>query len=119
VALFVLVIVGIVVAQTWLDWRDARKDWVLPQWAKGMALAGAVVAVLTAATSFASFWLEGAAGGWTSEGFSSGFFWPELGFLLCAMAVIIFAVRKKRLRVLLALTVLLIAAFWLGMALSS
>jgi hypothetical protein len=35
------------------------------------------------------------------------------------MAVIIFAVRKKRLRVLLALTVLLIAAFWLGMVLSS
>jgi Na+/proline symporter len=118
VALFVLVIVGIVVAQTWLDWRDARKDWMLPEWAKGMALAGAVVAMLTAATSFTSFWLEGAAGS-SSDGFGSGFFWPELGFLLCAMAVIIFAVRKKRLRVLLVLTVLLIAAFWLGMTLSS
>jgi hypothetical protein len=35
------------------------------------------------------------------------------------MAIIIFAVRKKRLRVLLVLTVLLIAAFWLGMSLSS
>jgi len=118
VVLFVLVIVGIVVAQTWLDWRDARKDWMLPEWAKGMALAGAVVAMLTAATSFASFWLEGASGT-SGDGFGSGFFWPELGFLLCAMAVIIFAVRKKRLRVLLVLTVLLIAAFWLGMTLSS
>lgn len=117
-ALFVLVIVGIVVAQTWLDWRDARKDWILPEWAKGMALAGAVVAMLTAATSFASFWLEGAASS-SGDGFGSGFFWPELGFLLCTMAVIIFAVRKKRLRVLLVLTLLLIAAFWLGMTLSS
>jgi hypothetical protein len=117
VALFVLIIVGVVVAQTWLDWRDARKNWVLPDWAKGVALAGALGALLTAATSSASFLMQDASGEWGGGG--SGFFWPELGFLLCTMAVVIFAVRKKRMRVLLALSALLIAAFWIGMALSS
>jgi hypothetical protein len=117
VALFVLIIVGVVVAQTWLDWRDARKNWVLPDWAKGVALAGSLGALLTAATSSASYLIQDAAGGW--NGGSSGLFWPELGFLLCAMAVVIFAVRKKRMRVLLALSALLIAAFWVGMVLSS
>jgi len=117
VALFVLIIVGVVVAQTWLDWRDARKNWVLPDWAKGVALAGALGALLTAATSSASFLMQDAAEGW--GGGRSGLFWPELGFLLCAMAIVIFAVRKKRMRVLLALSALLIAAFWLGMVLSS
>jgi hypothetical protein len=39
--------------------------------------------------------------------------------LLCGVAVIVFAVRKKRMRMLLALSAMLIAAFWLGMALSS
>jgi hypothetical protein len=119
VALFVSFIVSVVVVQTWLDWRDARKNWVLPEWAKGVALAGALGALLTAATSSASFLMQDAAGEWNGGGFGSGLFWPELGFLLCGMAIIIFAVRKKRMRVLLALFVLLIAAFWLGMALSS
>jgi hypothetical protein len=116
VALFVLIIVGVVVAQTWLDWRDARKNWVLPDWAKGVALAGALGALLTAATSSASFLMQDAAGGWVG---GSRLFWPELGFLLCAMAIVIFAVRKKRMRVLLALSALVIAAFWLGMVLTS
>jgi hypothetical protein len=119
VALFVLFIVGVVVVQTWLDWRDARKDWVLPEWAKGVALAGALGALLTAATSSASFLMQDAAGEWNGAGLGSGLFWPELGFLLCGMAIIIFAVRRKRLPMLLALSALLIAAFWLGIAFSS
>jgi hypothetical protein len=45
-------------------------------------------------------------------------FWPELGFLLCAMGVIIVAVRKQRLRLMLLLTGILTAAFWIGMTLS-
>lgn len=116
-ALFVLFIVGVVVMQTWLDWRNARKDWVLPDWAKGLALAGALGALLTAVTASASFLMQDAAGEW--GGGRSGLFWPELGFLLCAMAIVIFAVRRKRMRVLLALSALLIAAFWLGMLFSS
>ena len=117
-ALFVLMVAALVVAQTWLDWRDTKKDWVVPEWAKGMALAGAVAVSLTAATSFASSWLQDPANA-SSGTFNSSMFWPELGFLLCAMAVVIFAVRKKRMRVLLALSALLIAAFWVGMVLSS
>lgn len=112
-ALFVMAVVGLVVAQTWLDWRDARKDFVVPEWAKGIALAGFVGACLTAATSFASTWLEDSAGQWSSS-LPGRLFWPELGFLLCAMGIIIAAVRKKRLRLMLLLTALLIEIFWLG-----
>lgn len=117
-ALFVVVVVGLVVAQTWLDWRDARKTWVVPEWLKGLALAGVVGVSLTAATSFASVWLQSAAGQWT-DGMSAGLFWPQLGFLLCAMGIIIATLRKKRLRLMLILTTLLTGAFWLGMTLSS
>jgi len=119
VALFVLFIVAVVVVQTWFDWRDARKDWVFPEWAKGVALAAALGALLTAATSSASFLIQEAAGQANGGGLGSGMFWPELAFMLCGMALIIFTVRKKRLRVLFALSALLILAFWLGMALSS
>jgi hypothetical protein len=116
-ALFVLVVVGLVVAQTWFDWRDAKKGWVVPDWAKGMALAGAVAASLTAATSFASLWLLDSAGGSRSP-FNSQMLLPELGFLLCAMGVIIVAIRKRRLRLMLILTGVLTAAFWIGMTIS-
>jgi len=34
VALFVLILVGVVVAQTWLDWRTRKKSWVMPEWAR-------------------------------------------------------------------------------------
>ena len=117
-ALFVVVVVGLVVAQTWLDWRDARKSWVVPEWVKGTALAGVVAVSLTAATSFASVWLQDSAGQWTS-GIGSGLIWPQLGFLLCAMGLIVATLRKKRLRLMLVLTTLLTLAFWLGMTLSS
>ncbi|MFZ1974801.1 MAG: hypothetical protein WAU89_18280 [Candidatus Acidiferrales bacterium] len=116
-ALFVVVVVGLVVAQTWFDWRDAKKGWVVPEWAKGMALACAVAALLTAASSFASFWLQDSASA-ASSPFNAHLFWPELGFLLCTMGAIIVAVRKKRLRLMLILTGVLTAAFWIGMTMS-
>jgi hypothetical protein len=113
VALFIVVVVGLVVAQTWLDWRETKKDFVVPEWAKGIALAGFVGACLTAATSFASNMLEDSAGQWSGS-LAGRLFWPELGFLLCAMGIIIAAVRKKRLRLMVLLTALLIEIFWLG-----
>jgi hypothetical protein len=116
-ALFVLVVVGLVVAQTWLDWRDAKKNFVVPEWAKGMALAGAIAALLTATTSYAAFWLQDSAGEPGSL-FNSQMFWPELAFLLGAMAIIVLAVRKQRLRLMLILTGVLTAAFWIGMGMS-
>lgn len=118
-ALFVLVLVGLVVGQTWLDWRETRKDWIIPEWAKGMALAGVIGISLTAVTSFASEWLQDDAGQWTS-GFGSRFFWAELAFLFVVLGMIVVAARKKRLRWLLVVaSVVTAAAFWFGMSLFS
>ncbi len=117
-ALFILLIVAVVIGQTWLDWRDTQRQIAIPHWASGLALAGVVAASMTTATSMASFIYQDTVGEWAS-GFGSSFFWPQLGFLLCAMGVIVLAVRKKRVRMLLFLTGLLTAAFWLGMALSA
>ncbi len=115
-ALFVLLIVGVVVSQTWLDWRDSRRQSVLPEWASGLALASILAASLAAVTSFASYWYQQTAsqGG---NGFSS-WLWLQTGFLLCAMGIVVAAARKKRLRTLLILSGILTVAFWIGMALS-
>jgi hypothetical protein len=120
VALFVLLIVGVVVAQTWLDWRDTKKTWVVPDWAQGLALAGVVGAVITAGVSFASFWMQQGPGqGASALGFGSRLFWPEAGFLLCALGVVVAAARRKRLKLLLVLSGLLLGAFWLGFVITS
>jgi hypothetical protein len=116
VALFVLILVGVVVTQTWFDWRDAKKAWVIPEWAKGVALGGVFAVTLTASTSIAAVWLHDDAGQWT-DAFSSKLFWPELVFLLCALGILVVAARKKWLRLMLLLAGVLVAAFWLGMTL--
>lgn len=110
VALFVLLVVGIIVALTWVDFREINKDWALPDWAKGTALAGVVAALLTGAASFASFWLQDA-GRSSGDSFVPAPFWPELGFVLCVMAVMIAAMRKNRLRVMILFVGLLSAVF--------
>ncbi len=115
-ALFVLILVGVVVAQTWFDWRDAKKAWVIPEWAKGMALGGLIAVSLAATTSVATVWLSNDSSQW-SDGFSSRLFWPELLFVLCAMGILVVAVRKKWMRFLLLAAGVVIAAFWLGMSL--
>ena len=116
VALFVLIIVGVVVAQTWTDWRDSVKSWHFPDWAKGVALGGTVGISLAAASSFASVWLRDSAAHLTG-GVSSGSFWLEFGFLLAMMGVIVLATRRKRLRIVLLVACALAAAVWLGMVL--
>ena len=116
-ALFVLAIVAVVVGLTWLDWRDTAKNWVLPDWAKGIALAGVVAVSLTSMAAFASSWMQESGSPWDG-GLSSRLFWPELAFLLCSMGIIIRAVRKKRLRILIVLAVVLTAAFWIGMTIT-
>jgi hypothetical protein len=114
--LFVLILVGVVVAQTWLDWRDAKKALVIPEWAKGMALGALIAVPLAAATSIATIWMREDSGQWT-DAFSSRLFWPELLFLACAMGILVFALRKKRMRLFLLGAGVLVAAFWLGMSL--
>lgn len=115
-ALFVLILVGVVVTQTWFDWRDAKKSWVMPEWAKGMALGGIIAISLAASTSVAAVWLREDAGQWT-DAFSSRLFWPELVFLVCAMGILVVATHKKWFRLMLLLAGVLVAAFWLGMTL--
>jgi len=115
VALFVLVVVGLVVAQTWLDWRDTKRTWVVPEWAKGLAAAAVVAISLTSATSFASSLLQGEAGSWGAE-LSSRRLWFELGFLICSMGLIVLGARKKRLRLALFMAAIAAAAIcWVGM----
>jgi len=118
VAFFVLILVGVVVAQTWLDWRDTLKQWVFPSWAKGTALAGVIAASLTAITSFASVLLQEPASQ-SGSGTVSKLFWPELAFLLCMMGVIVVSLRKKRMRLMLLLAAMVLGAFWLGVMFSS
>jgi peptidoglycan/LPS O-acetylase OafA/YrhL len=115
VALFVLVVIGLVVAQTWLDWRDTNRNWVVPEWVKGLALAAVAVISLTSATSFASSWLQGEAGDWSTE-LSSRRLWFELGFLICSMGLIVLGARKKRLRLALVMAGIAAAIIcWVGM----
>ena len=114
-ALFVLLLVGIVVTQTWLDWRDTRQGSPLPDWAKGLALASMVAITFASAANYATAWVEGEQ---TSASGASHLLWPQLAFVLCAMGVIVAAVRKKRLRWLFVLSGIVIAAFWAGMTLS-
>ncbi len=117
-ALFVLIAVGIVVAQTWLDWRNSKTAWVVPDWAKGIALAAVIAISLTAAASFTSVWLQSEAGQGSSA-LGSGPFWMELGFLLCVMGIIAFAMRRKRARTMVLLGAVVAVALWLGVALLS
>lgn len=109
-ALFILLVVGIIVAATWVDFRDTNKGWVLPDWAKGTALAGVVAALLTAAASFASFWLQDA-GSSGNGSIVPTVFWPEFGFVLCVMGIMVAAMRKNRIRVMILFVGLLTAVF--------
>lgn len=114
-ALFVLVVIGLVVGQTWLDWRDTKRNWVVPEWAKGLGLAALLAVSLTSATTFASSWLQGEAGSWGSE-LSSRRLWFEIGFLVCSMGLIVLGARKKRLRVALLMAGIAAAIVcWVGM----
>jgi hypothetical protein len=116
VALFVLLLVGVVVAQTWLDWRDAKKAWIIPEWAKGVALGGVIAVSIAASTSVATVWLREDAGQW-ADALSSRLFWPELLFVLSGMGIIVVAARKKWLRLMLLVAGVVVVAFWLGMTL--
>jgi hypothetical protein len=116
VALFVLIVVGLVVAQTWLDWRNSNKEWIVPDWAKGMALGGVIAVSLAAIASFASVWLQDAGSPWTG-GVVSVRFWIESGVLLATMGAILRAAHRKRVRLAFLIGCLVAGAFLLGMLL--
>lgn len=114
-ALFVLIVVGLVVAQTWLDWRETKRAWVVPDWVKGVALASVLVISLASTTSFAYSWLGGEAGDWSID-LSSRRFWFQTGFLVCTMGLIVLGAHKKRLRLALFMAGIAAAIIcWVGM----
>lgn len=115
-ALFVLLIVGVVVAQTWIDWRETHKQASIPEWAKGAALASVLAVSLALATSYASAWIDGTVH-FASDG-GSRYFWPEAGFVLCALGFGIAAARKKRFRWMLITAAILAGAIWAGFIVS-
>jgi hypothetical protein len=112
VALFVLLIVAVVVAQTWVDWRDAHKQALIPDWAKGAALASVLAVSLALAASYASAWIQGNES--LSSGTGSRFFWPEVGFLLSTMSLTVAAVRNKRFRWMFVAAGILVGVIWIG-----
>ena len=56
------------------------------------------------------------AGDWTG-GFGSPRFWLELGCSLAMLGIVVYGIRKKRLRLMIMLGCVLITAMVLGMAL--
>ncbi|HEY6903915.1 MAG TPA: hypothetical protein VI216_06380 [Candidatus Acidoferrales bacterium] len=115
-ALLVLILVAIVVIQTWFDWGDAKKGWAVPDWGKGIALGGLIAVSLAASSAFASVWIGEEAGDWTG-GFGSARFWLELIFSLAMLGILVYGIRKKRLRLMMLLGCALITAMVLGMVL--
>ena len=115
-ALLVLILVGIVVIQTWFDWGDAKKGWSVPDWGKGIALGGLMAVSLAASSAFASVWIRQEAGDWRG-GFGSSRFWLELVCSLAMLGILVYGIRKKRLRLTMLLGCALIAAMVLGMVL--
>jgi hypothetical protein len=116
--LFVLIIIGTVVAQTWYDWRKNSKDWVLPEWVRGVALGG-VLAVSTAGlSSFAAGWMQDPhpqLGGMLE----SRALWPQVCLFAVSASVILLMARKRRLPWLFLLAGMVLAAFWIGTVLGS
>lgn len=117
-AILLFIVVAIVIGQTWMDWRDAENRTPFPAWASGLAMAALLAGALTTATSLASIFYRSSVDQLAGT-FGSGLFWPELGFLLCAMGILLAVMRKKRARTLLMLAGLLTAAFWIGLALAA
>ncbi|MHB8412487.1 MAG: hypothetical protein ACYDDI_11160 [Candidatus Acidiferrales bacterium] len=115
-ALFVVLIVALVIGQTWWDWRDAKRGPAVPHWIGVLALAGLLAASLSGATSMGSVLYQHTVGELQS-GLGSGMFWAEFAFLLCGLGVIIAAVLKKSVRTLLLVAGILSFALWLGISL--
>lgn len=111
-ALFVLLIVGVVIALTWVDWRDAHKQALIPEWAKGAAFGSVLAISLALASSYASAWIEGTVHFATDTG--SRMLWPEIGFLLVTMGFGVAAVRSKRFRWMFVAAGILVGVLWIG-----
>jgi hypothetical protein len=116
--LFVLIIVGVIVTQTWYDWKKSSKDWVLPEWAKGVALGGVLAVSLAAMSSYATVWMQDPAAAFGGS-FTGRTLWPQVALVTISATVIFLMARKKRLPWMILLAGMVLAAFWVGMVLGS
>lgn len=116
--LFILIIIGLVVAQTWHDWRKNSKSWALPQWVNGLALGGILAVSLAAVASFASGWIQNPPAQLGSA-LDSAVLWPQIGLVSVSTVVILLMARKRRLPWMLLLAGMILTAFWIGSALGS
>lgn len=116
--LFVLLIIGIVVAQTWYDWRKNSKDWALPEWVRGAALGGVLAVSIAGLSSFAAGWIQDPHPQ-LSGMLESHTLWPQVGLVAVSATVILLMARKRRLPWLLLLGGMVFAAFWIGTVLGS
>jgi hypothetical protein len=115
-ALFAVLIVGMVLAQSWCDWRDTHHRSALPRWGGGLALGGFIAGAFSAAIPLAiSLFGQKSAGELTGRS-GSGLFWLQLVFVLAAMSIVVFAVRRKRPRILVALAFLLLIVLCVSLA---
>lgn len=116
--LFVLIIIAVVVAQTWHDWRKNSKDLVVPEWTKGLALGGVLAVSIAGLASFASAWMQDPMSqlGGILE---SHEIWPQIGLVAISATVILLMARKRRLPWMLLLAGMILAAFWVGAAFGS
>jgi len=116
--LFVLIIIAVVVAQTWHDWRKNSKDLVVPEWAKGLALGGVLAVSIAGLASFASAWMQDPMSqlGGILE---SHEIWPQIGLVAISATVILLMALKRRLPWMLLLAGMILAAFWVGAAFGS
>ena len=112
-AFFVLVVVGLIVAQTWADWRRTRQESIFPDWAKGTALAGTVAVSLAAAAGFAVVWLQDSANR-QANGFTSRSLWLQIAFVAAAMLAIVLAIRKERMRLLFLFAAAFLIVLWVS-----
>jgi len=113
VAFFVLVVVGLIVAQTWADWRRTRQESIFPAWAKGTALAGTVAVSLAALTGFAVVWLQDSASQ-QANALSNRSLWLQIAFVSAAMLSIVVAIRKERMRLFFLVAAAFLIVLWVS-----
>lgn len=118
-ALFVLIIVAIVVYQTWKDWSLLSKNWVIPDWVRGIALGGMLAISIAAVSSYATAWIEDPAARFGDNAISSHMLWAQIGLVAISGTVILLMARKKRLPWMILLAGMVLAAFWVGAVLGS
>ncbi len=115
-ALFPVLIVGMVLAQTWWDWREAHHRFAWPRWAGTLVFGSFFAAAFSAAIPLAVslFGRKNASEG--AGSFGSGLLWLQIAFVLAAMSIVVFAVRRKRPRILVGLAVLLLIILCVSLA---